>query len=73
VLFCSESTDPYRDIVNPNAGFIHSGKESRMWLVGGGYIGQKNNNFVRKIIGEVYRLHFWPCGTALMPHYPFLP
>ncbi len=35
--------------VVPREGQVYSGGKSRLWLSGGGYIGTKGNNVVRKL------------------------
>lgn len=45
--------NPYSDVTASSDARTISGQGPRMWLAGGGYMGQKDNSIVSKMIGYV--------------------
>lgn len=53
VATLTEVSDPYSDVTPPSENRTISGNGPRMWLAGGGYMGQRGNSIVSKMIGYV--------------------
>lgn len=53
VTTLTKVSDPYSDVTNSSSLRTMTGNSPRMWLAGGGYMGQKGNSIVSSMIGYV--------------------
>ena len=53
VVALSSVSNPYSDVTPSSPNRIFTGNGPRMWLAGGGYMGQNGNSIVSSMIGYV--------------------